>query len=48
MIITKKYALELIRKGKAVHSATLKPDEKGRVYVAVDRLDKHRVDHYVK
>ncbi len=48
MIITKKYAQKLIRQGKARIATTLKPDEHGVIYVAVDRLDIQRTDHYVK
>ena len=45
MIISKKYADRLIRKGKAVETA-LVTTENGDTYQAIDRLDRQRVDHY--
>jgi len=50
MIISKKYALRLIREGKARKVGKLKPDpnDRYRVYVIVDRLDLQRTDHYLE
>ena len=48
MVITKKYAKSLIKKGKAVISTPLKPDSCGRVYVAIIRYDLQRTDHYIE
>ena len=45
MIITRDYTRRLIRQGKACVT-TLVLDN-GRHYVAVDRLDCQRVDHYL-
>jgi hypothetical protein len=46
-IISKAAAKKLIRTGDAEIGPTLVPDESGRVYVAVTRLDAQRVDHYL-
>lgn len=44
MIITKKYARQLIRQGKATRSGvTIKDD---RRFAILTRHDLHRVDHY--
>ena len=48
MIITKRYAQALIRAGKAKVETELKPDDRGRVYVAITRYDLQRTDHYIK
>ena len=47
MIISKQYAQRLIKTGKAEHVTTLHQDQQGRVYVAINRLDKQRIDHYL-
>lgn len=47
MIISKAYAKKLIKSGKAKIASINKPDSNGIVYVAIDRLDKKRVDHYI-
>ena len=36
MILTRSYALRLIRAGRARNPVRLRPDERGRVYVAID------------
>lgn len=46
MTITKKYALQLIREGKATLGPVLTPDDHGHVYQAIDRHDVQRVDHF--
>ena len=48
MIITRAYAKKLIRAGKATITTSLRPDDNGRVYIAVDRYDVSRVDHYLQ
>jgi len=48
MIISKNYALRLIREGKARKAGKLEPDDRYRVYVIIDRLDLQRVDHYLE
>ena len=47
MIITKKYALKLIKAGKATVETSLKPDSCGSKYVAISRTDVQRTDHYI-
>lgn len=47
MIISKKYAVKLIKAGKAKVESALKPDDQGRVYVAITRYDLQRTDHYL-
>jgi hypothetical protein len=44
MIITRKYALSLIRAKKAVVTTMVNEDK--RNYMAMDRVDLQRVDHY--
>lgn len=50
MILTKNYLLKLIAKGEARFSGGTEKEsiinDNNRKYVAVDRLDKQRVDHY--
>ena len=46
MIISKKYALRLMKESKAGNVVELKPDDQGRIYVAIDRYDLQRIDHY--
>ena len=46
MIISKKYARKLVKEGKAGFVVELKPDDQGRIYVAIDRYDLQRTDHY--
>jgi hypothetical protein len=36
MIITRKHAMRLLRTGRAQNPAALRPDDRGRVYVAID------------
>jgi hypothetical protein len=47
MIVSASYAKRLIRQGRANNGGTLKPDERGRVYVILNRADIHRTDHYL-
>jgi hypothetical protein len=47
MIITRKYARELARNGRAEEGGALKPDSRGRVYVVLTRFDLSRTDHYL-
>lgn len=50
MIITRQYAQRLIRQGKARTNGMTTGGDKWPNephYVIVDRLDKHRVDHYL-
>ncbi len=47
MVITKKYAQELIKQGRATAETRLSPDACGAVYVAVTRHDIQRTDHYI-
>jgi len=44
MIITKKYALELIAKGSAEQVGFV--NDNGTVYGIINRLDIQRTDHY--
>ena len=46
MTISKRYALSLIKSGKATMGPVLVPDERGHIYQAIDRHDVQRVDHY--
>ena len=46
MIITRAYAKKLIKAGKASITTALQPDDNGRIYIAVDRYDLTRVDHF--
>ena len=46
MIITKKYAQKLIHSGKAKIETELKPDNYGRIYIAITRYDVQRTDHF--
>jgi hypothetical protein len=46
MTITKKYALSLVKSGKATMGPVLVADERGHVYQAIDLHDVQRVDHY--
>lgn len=49
MIITKKYAKQLIRKGTATETGKVHLNGKGYsgdVYMAINRQDKQRIDHY--
>lgn len=51
MIITRTYALRLLRTGRAVKLAALRPDDAGRVYVAIDVYYPTRgwvVHHYLE
>lgn len=45
-IITNDYAKRLLAAGKAREEGLLKPDERGRQYVILTRLDCQRTDHY--
>jgi len=44
MIITKQYAKRLIRQNKAKEVGTVTQD--GKIYMAIDRYDLHRTDHF--
>jgi hypothetical protein len=46
MIVSKKYAKQLIKRGKAKIEGNLKPDGLGIVYVILTRYDLQRVDHF--
>jgi hypothetical protein len=46
MIISKRTALRLLKTGKAKKETSLKPEEIGRVFVALTRFDKQRTDHF--
>jgi hypothetical protein len=46
MTISKKYALSLVKSGKATLGPVLVADERGHVYQAIDRHDLQRVDHF--
>ena len=46
-IIKKRLACKLISEGKAKIETALKPDERGRVYVAITRYDTQRTAHYL-
>ena len=45
MIISKNYALRLIRQGKAAKGGTT-TDSVGNRYIVLDRYDLARTDHY--
>lgn len=45
-IITQRTAEKLIREGRATLGSALRPDEKGRIYVAIDRCDIQMVQHF--
>lgn len=47
MIIEKEEALALIKNGDADRACELAPNEQGVVYIAIDRFDEQRVDHYI-
>jgi ASC-1-like (ASCH) protein len=46
MIISKKYAIQLVKQGKAKIEGKLKPDDRGTVYTIITRYDLQRTDHY--
>lgn len=50
MILSKKYLEELIKQGKAQYTNTTAEqsiiNDNNKQYVAIDRLDLQRVDHY--
>ena len=51
MVITRLYALRLLRTGRAVNPVPLRPDDAGRVYVALDVYYPRRgwvVHHYLQ
>lgn len=48
MIIGKRQAQRLIKAGQARIETELKPDDRGRIYVAITRFDIQRTDHYAK
>lgn len=51
MVITRLYALRLLRAGRAVNPGPLHPDDTGRVYVALDVYYPRRgwvVHHYLQ
>jgi len=51
VIISRPYALRLLRTGRAVNPAPLRPDDAGRVYVALDVYYPARgwvVHHYLE
>lgn len=45
-IISKTYALQLVKAGKAVIETSLTPDNNDNVYVAVTRYDAQETVHY--
>lgn len=45
--ITRKYAISLIKQGKAIPSCFLKPDDKGHVYIAIDTIKTQETKHFV-
>ena len=47
MVISKRYALALIKAGKAKKEGRLKPNDYGDVYTIVARYDLQRTDHYL-
>ena len=51
MIITRKHAMRLLRTGRAQNPSELRPDDQGRVYVAIDVSHRRLgwiVHHYLK
>ena len=46
MIISSAYTKKLIKLGKAKITTALQPDNNGRIYIAIDRYDMARVDHF--
>ena len=49
VLLSKRYALRLLRTGRAKNPGRLRPDEKGRVFVAIDvyyRREGWKVRHY--
>ena len=51
MIITRKYALAMLRKRLAMNPCPLRPDDQGRVYVALDVYHPRKgwiVHHYLE
>ena len=46
-IISRNYAINLIKSGKAIPSCYLKADDNGDIYIAIDVIKGQRTKHFI-